>query len=78
MNDLLLQNFYGGAEGGAIYNKGDIVVDGEAEFTSNIGGVRVVYSYMLHGHDVVCWAHSGATLIGRTTSKEGGEVPRHI
>lgn len=28
-----------GAEGGAIHNRGDIVVDGEANFTGNTGGV---------------------------------------
>lgn len=33
------QDYFGGAEGGAINNRGDIVVDGEAFFTGNIGGV---------------------------------------
>lgn len=46
-DDLLLQDYFGGAQGGAIFNRGDIVVDGEAEFTGNIGGVRVVHSYVL-------------------------------
>ena len=33
------QDYFGGAEGGAIHNRGDIVVDGEADFTGNFGGV---------------------------------------
>lgn len=37
---VCLQDYYGGAEGGAIFNKGDIIVDGAAEFTGNRGGVR--------------------------------------
>lgn len=36
----VLQDYYGGAYGGAIFNKGDIIVDGEASFTGNTGGVR--------------------------------------
>lgn len=39
---MLSQDYFGGAEGGAIYNKGDIIVDGEAEFKSNVGGVSSV------------------------------------
>ncbi|CAN0030631.1 unnamed protein product, partial [Ascophyllum nodosum] len=29
---------FGGAEGGAFFNRGDVVVDGEAVFTGNYGG----------------------------------------
>ena len=39
--DGCIQNNFGGAEGGAIHNRGDIVVDGVAEFSENIGGVSV-------------------------------------
>lgn len=34
-----LQDYYGGAEGGAIFNRGDIIVDGDALFDDNSGGV---------------------------------------
>lgn len=39
----MMQSYvYGGSgDGGAIHNLGDIVVDVEADFTRNIGGVRV-------------------------------------
>ena len=32
---------YNIGEGGAVYNLGDIVVDGEADFSGNTGGVSV-------------------------------------
>eukprot|EP00904_Undaria_pinnatifida_P010188 jgi/Undpi1/629/HiC_scaffold_10.g04093.m1 len=38
MTDNFADDYFGGAEGGAINNRGDIVVDGEATFTGNIGG----------------------------------------
>lgn len=36
------QDFYGGGEGGAFHNRGDVVVHGEANFTKNFGGVSLV------------------------------------
>ncbi|CAN0231276.1 unnamed protein product [Scytosiphon promiscuus] len=38
MTDNKADDYYGGALGGAIFNKGDITVDGEAEFAENTGG----------------------------------------
>ena len=35
----MCQDDFGGAEGGAFFNRGDVVVDGEAVFTGNYGGV---------------------------------------
>lgn len=37
---MLLQYYIDGAQGGALFNKGDVIVDGAAEFTGNVGGVR--------------------------------------
>lgn len=36
-----LQDYFGDALGGSIYNRGDIVVDGDAEFVGSEGGVRI-------------------------------------
>lgn len=33
------QDYFGGAEGGAIFNRGDIIVDGDALFDENYSGV---------------------------------------
>lgn len=35
----VLQDYYGGAEGGALFNRGDVTVDGDATFLDNYGGV---------------------------------------
>lgn len=40
MADRYVQDYFGGAEGGAIFNAGDIVVAGTANFANNKGGVR--------------------------------------
>lgn len=75
----LVQDYYGGAEGGAFYNRGDVLVEGEADFIDNYGGVSLMCQ--VSGLHFVATTVTVCTVIGRialNASSDSTSIPRSM
>ncbi|CAN0247193.1 unnamed protein product [Scytosiphon promiscuus] len=79
MTDNEADDYYGGAEGGAIFNKGEIIVDGEAEFTSNYGGrggaiYQEKWATIVFNDFVTFTSNKCIDTFGGTVANIGGDI----
>ncbi|CAB1113980.1 unnamed protein product [Ectocarpus sp. CCAP 1310/34] len=79
MTDNEADDYFGGAQGGAIFNRGDIVVDGEAEFTGNIGGrggaiFQEKWATLVFNDFVTFTSNKCLDTFGGTIANIGGDV----